>query len=84
MFDYFFSLILLIWQRKRNGATKKPAAKAPAFNVLEQSAFSPSVSQDPIGPPILNEKSAVCVHSWYLTILSYRTLNYLLKYSRHK
>lgn len=55
--------VSLIWQRKRNAAAKRPAAKAPGFNILEQSACSPSVPQEPIGPPILNEKSAVCVHS---------------------
>uniref|UniRef100_A0A7I4B419 ATP-dependent helicase CHD1-2/hrp3 HTH domain-containing protein n=1 Tax=Physcomitrium patens TaxID=3218 RepID=A0A7I4B419_PHYPA len=46
-------------KRKRNATSKRASAKAPTFSNLEQSAFSPNVPQDPIGPPVLNEKSAV-------------------------
>ncbi len=46
-------------QKKRNASTKKVTVKSPNSNVLEQSAFSTIVSQVPVGPPILNDSSAV-------------------------
>lgn len=52
--------VFIFIQKKKTLATKKPPVKGPGANVLEQSAFSPNVSQELVGPPILNEKSAVC------------------------